>query len=272
MPAGLLASVGHAALNPVQFSAGSQTPLEARQIVVLDTKVSAGHCVLVPVQFSVTSQTPVEGRQIVDELAGAYWQLCRTQLSTVQGLPSLQSVATLQLRQPGMGSCWHPESTLQESLVHALLSSQLGVVPGRHCPACPLLPQVSLPLHALPSEQDVPPAAKPFAGQLGSFPRQVSATSQAPAEARQTVPAATKLSAGHCALEPVQFSARSQTPAEARQVVVLGRKASAGHCALAPEHVSATSQTPAEARHVVPAGDSTSTGHCALAPEHVSDH
>jgi len=50
-------------------------------------------------------------------------------------------------------------------------------------------------------------------------PVQVSATSQAPAAARQTVPAAASWSAGQAEDEPVQVSATSQALAAARQVV-----------------------------------------------------
>ena len=54
---------GHAAALPVQFSAVSQTPVEARQTVVLGRNVLAGHAADDPVQFSAVSQTPPEARQ-----------------------------------------------------------------------------------------------------------------------------------------------------------------------------------------------------------------
>jgi hypothetical protein len=47
-------------------------------------------------------------------------------------------------RQPRVGS--------HESVVHALLSLQFGLVPATHAPAW----QVSFPLHTLPSAHDVP--------------------------------------------------------------------------------------------------------------------
>src|ERR671937_434800 len=54
-------SGGHAALSPVQDSATSQTPAEARHCVVLFA--SAGHCVFTPLQVSVMSHAPAEARQ-----------------------------------------------------------------------------------------------------------------------------------------------------------------------------------------------------------------
>jgi len=63
----LFASAGHAALDPVQFSAVSQTPAAARQTVVEDAKPSAGHAPLVPVHVSATSQVPAEGRHVVPD-------------------------------------------------------------------------------------------------------------------------------------------------------------------------------------------------------------
>src|SRR6266446_3619601 len=58
VPAALLASVGHVAVDPVQFSAGSQIPAEARQIVLEGRKRLGGQVELVPVQFSATSHPP----------------------------------------------------------------------------------------------------------------------------------------------------------------------------------------------------------------------
>jgi hypothetical protein len=50
----------------------------------------------------------------------------------------------------------------------------------------------------------------------------------------------------------VQASATSHAPALARQVVPPATKPSPGHDALPPEQASATSQTPVLLRHVVP--------------------
>src|SRR5262249_25561702 len=65
------ASAGQAQELPVQFSATSHCPAEARHTVLENTKASAGHAALVPVQFSARSQTPVVERQTVVEGAKA---------------------------------------------------------------------------------------------------------------------------------------------------------------------------------------------------------
>jgi hypothetical protein len=57
------ASAGHAALDPVQFSATSHAPDAERQTVVDATNASAGQLALDPVQLSATSQVPALERQ-----------------------------------------------------------------------------------------------------------------------------------------------------------------------------------------------------------------
>jgi hypothetical protein len=57
-----LASAGHVGLDPVQFSAGSQTPADARHSTVLGWNTSAGQPLFTPSQFSATSQTPALAR------------------------------------------------------------------------------------------------------------------------------------------------------------------------------------------------------------------
>jgi hypothetical protein len=61
----LLASAGHATLDPVQLSAGSHVPAEARHSVPAATKASTGHVPLDPVQVSWASQTAAAARQTV---------------------------------------------------------------------------------------------------------------------------------------------------------------------------------------------------------------
>ena len=58
-------SAGQVALAPVQFSAGSQMPAEARQTVLVPDRVLPGQAALVPVQFSAGSQMPAEERHTV---------------------------------------------------------------------------------------------------------------------------------------------------------------------------------------------------------------
>ena len=58
-------SAGHAPAVPVQVSATSHWPAEARHTVLEDANPSAGHVALVPVQFSATSQSPAAARHTV---------------------------------------------------------------------------------------------------------------------------------------------------------------------------------------------------------------
>jgi len=76
------------------------------------------------------------------------WQLPLTQVSlTVHWLPSLHDV-------PLALACVQPVAATQESVVQTLPSSQLGGEPGwQDVPE-----HVSAPLHAFPSEHDVPGA------------------------------------------------------------------------------------------------------------------
>jgi hypothetical protein len=100
------------------------------------------------------------------------------QLSVVHGLPSLQTSGVPEAQTPfwqvsaplqtvesahavpfRTGVFTHPLVVLQVSVVQTLLSLQLSAVPGVQLP----LWQVSAPLQALPSEQDVPLATTLFA-------------------------------------------------------------------------------------------------------------
>src|SRR5437899_1704942 len=71
---GWKASAGQAPELPVQLSATSHWPAEARQVVPLGLKASAGQTVLLPVQVSATSQSPAEARQTVPALPAGCWQ------------------------------------------------------------------------------------------------------------------------------------------------------------------------------------------------------
>jgi len=52
-------------LVPLQLSAMSHEPADARQTVLEGSFASVGHAVLVPLQISTASQTPAAARQIV---------------------------------------------------------------------------------------------------------------------------------------------------------------------------------------------------------------
>jgi hypothetical protein len=72
--------------------------------------------------------------------------------SLVHGLPSAQSAFTTHESQPAIGVFWQPLSAWHESVVQALPSLQLRLVPAVQTPAW----QVSAPLQTLPSAHDVP--------------------------------------------------------------------------------------------------------------------
>src|SRR5207249_4037083 len=231
---------------PVQCSAGSHSPAEARQTVVEGSKALAGQAVLVPVQVSSTSQSPAAARHTVPALPAGCWQaLCvPSHSSRLQGLSS--SVHAVPA-----GSFASPGQVARESVVCGA---------GSHSPA--------------EARQTGVEGSKALAGQAVLVPVQVSSTSQTPAAERHTVPAlpagcwqalcvpshSSRLqglpssvhavpagsfaSPGQVALDPVQCSAGSHSPAEARQTVVEGSKALAGQAVLVPVQVSSASQTP----------------------------
>src|SRR5439155_26653905 len=58
----LLMSFGHAALDPVQVSATSQTPAAARHMVPAATKPSVGQVLLTPLRLPGPPQSPAGGR------------------------------------------------------------------------------------------------------------------------------------------------------------------------------------------------------------------
>ena len=61
--------MGQLLLVPVQLSATSQTPVEARQTVDVGAKPSAGQALVEPVQLSVASQVERPARQTVVDAA-----------------------------------------------------------------------------------------------------------------------------------------------------------------------------------------------------------
>lgn len=62
---GRLASVGHAAAEPVHFSATSHAPADARHVTVLASNAFAGQLAELPVQVSAMSHTPALARHTV---------------------------------------------------------------------------------------------------------------------------------------------------------------------------------------------------------------
>lgn len=65
VPLVFLASEGHVAEEPVQFSAMSHSPPALRQTVVEGRNASAGHDSEDPLQVSATSQVPALARHTV---------------------------------------------------------------------------------------------------------------------------------------------------------------------------------------------------------------
>ena len=104
--------------------------------------------------------TPVTGSQL--SAVQGFWS------SIVNGVPGIQDPDALQVSLPlqtllsaqdvpaATGVCVTPVPGLQLSAVQGFPSSRMGAVPGLHEP---LELHVSLPLHALPSVQDVPEAS-----------------------------------------------------------------------------------------------------------------
>jgi hypothetical protein len=151
-------SIGQSALDPVQLSATSHGPAEARQVVVAAANASAGHAALEPVQLSATSHAPTEARQIVV----AAWNVSAGQLvvEPVQVSATSQGPAEPRHTTPALPAGW-----VQKSLTPSHISRVQG----------------------LPSSvQGVPAGFSMSSGQSGLTPVQNSVLSHSPPEARQT--------------------------------------------------------------------------------------
>ena len=86
-------SPGQVVLAPVQSSATSHCPAEARQTVAFEAKTSAGQVALEPVQSSATSHDPAEARQTVAE--DSNWHVDEQQSPFVRLLSSHCSPASV---------------------------------------------------------------------------------------------------------------------------------------------------------------------------------
>src|SRR5439155_976418 len=232
---------GHAGPVPVQFSAASHSPAEARHTVKLDRKASGGQALLVPSHVSSTSHGPAIGRQTAPAFPAGCWQ--------ASSVPS------------------------QVSVVHALPSSVHGVPPGDLSSggqAGPVPVQLSAGSHS-PAEgrQTTVEGSKASAGQVGLVPLQVSSTSHGPVDARHTVPA---FPAGcwQASFVPSQVSVVHALPSPVQREPA-DFFASGGHgCPGSPPHVSATSHSPAAGRQAKTFGRTTSGGHVELSPSQTS--
>src|SRR5947208_162049 len=213
-------SAGQLALVPLHCSAGSQAPVEARQMAVAGWKASRGQATEEPSQAAVRSHAPAAARQPAVALASAgHAALVPVQVSAGSHTPA-------EARHPTVAGS---KASAGQSL---LTPSQLSA--RSHGPAAAWHTAVLLA----------------SAGQSALVPVQLSATSHRPAAGRHSTVAGSKVSAGQSLLSPSQLSATSHEPVAARHTAVL--LVSGGHAALVPAQLSATSQAPAAARQTVP--------------------
>src|SRR5439155_193204 len=152
---------------PLQNSAGSHAPAEARHSVVAGWKTSAGQSLVTPSQLSATSQGPAAGRHTAVLFASAG----QVALVPVQASATSHAPAAGRHTVPAWpAGCWHAS----------------------------LLPSHWSSVHGLPSSvHAVPLACFASAGHAALEPVQVSARSHAPAAARHTVLAGWKASPEH---------------------------------------------------------------------------
>jgi hypothetical protein len=198
---GLKASAGHAGPLPVQVSARSHTPAAERQTVLVDAKPSPGQLALDPVQFSATSQTPTELRHTA-ELG----------LKTFAGQLSVRP------------SQFSVKSQKPAAARHGVLDDAFA-----------------------------------SAGQLGLDPSQVSTRSQTPAEPRHTAP---ELPAGCVQVFSTPLHTSSvQTFESLVHGVLFGCFASLGQLTVDPSQFSVASHSPADERQTTNAPDTLSLGH-----------
>src|SRR5437667_361243 len=160
VPAGLFASEGQFGPVPVQFSAGSHTPADARHWVKAERNPSAGQVVPEPVQVSTSSQGPAAARHTAPALPAGCWQLSLlpSHSSRLQGFPSLVQAVP--------AGCFASAGQTVLDPVQVSARSHSPAV-GRHvAPAFPagcwqasLEPSHASVLHGLPSSVHPVPAA-----------------------------------------------------------------------------------------------------------------
>ena len=191
VPFATFPSAGQVAEFPVQLSAKSHCPVDARHTVVAGRKPSAGQLADVPLHASATSQDPAAARQTVPLVIKVF----AGQVVEVPVQVSATSQAPFAARQtaPALpAGCWQVTFVPSHwSFVHTFPSS----------------------VHA------VPLAFFASAGQLAEVPVHVSAKSHSPAAARHTVVEGWKPSAGQVTAVPLHVSTTSHAPAEARHTV-----------------------------------------------------
>ena len=223
--------MGHAALEPLQLSAWSQSPVDARHSVPAEARTLLGHSKLRPSHDSLGSHSPSDGRHVVPDATGAQ-------------VPST----------PAVNAAMHASQSL---------SSPVPQTESQHTPStqCPEEHEESV-WHAapcasfemqVPASQKVPPAHWSFPpheeGQLTPVPVQRYGEQLG----LPGWPAATHASAEQVPALPSQSSGASQLPAAGRQTVPAGSTSSTGHVSAVPSHVSGTSHRPTAGPHTIPA-------------------
>src|SRR5882724_7524350 len=259
-------SAGQLALVPLHCSAGSQAPVEARQMVVAGWKASGGQATAEPSQVSARSHTSAAARQTLPAgcTASAGQSSCTpSQLSATSHTPAAARHTAVPLASAGHAALVPPQLSATS---HTPAAGRHATVAGWKASAG----QSLLSPSQLSATSHGPAAARhtavllASAGQAALVPVQVSAASQAPAAARHSTVAGWKVSPEQSLLTPSQLSATSHGPAAARHTAVLFP--SAGQSALVPVQLSATSQTPAAARHSTVAGSKAAAGQALLTP------
>jgi hypothetical protein len=180
-------SAGHAPDVPVQLSATSHGPADARQTVLADWKAST-HVFAVPLQWSGASHAPPFDEPVHVAVLG--WKPSAGHALDVPVQLSAASHGPAEARQTVLGD-WKAST---------------------HVFAVPL--QWSGASHAPPFDVPVQAAVlgwKPSAGHATDVPVQLSATSHEPVEARQTVLPDWKPST-HASAVPLQWSDASHSP------------------------------------------------------------
>src|SRR5439155_1096999 len=256
-PAGTFPSAGHAGPVPVQFSAASHSPAEARHTVKLDRKASGGQALLVPSHVSSTSHGPATGRQTAPAFPAACWQASSmpSQVSVVQGLPSsVHGVAAGDLSSAGQAG---PLPVQLSAGSHSPAEGRQTTVEGCKASAGQAVLvrwHASSTSHGPAAARQTVPAFPAGCWQASFVPSQVSVVHALPSSV-QSEPAAFLASGGHaCPGSPPQPSATSHSPAAGRQMTPMGRKTSAGQVESSPSQTSSGSHTSLEpVRQTVPA-------------------
>jgi hypothetical protein len=239
---------------PVQTSAMSQTPCEARHSTPMLSSASAGQVASEPLQVSARSQPPTAARHVTPLPAS-------TSAGQLAEVP-LQVSATSQVPAATRHTVLAPASTSAGQLAEVpvqVSGTSHGPAPGRqtvlaglllHVPTLPARLQASqAPLHAV--LQHTPSTQLPelhMVLEVHAEPLVSLVTHVVPLQYSIMLHVAT--SAGHALLAPLQTSAMSQLPADARQVKPLGRRASPGQLGPLPGQLSSTSQTSTAGRQV----------------------